>query len=279
MHLRPTTAADIPRCATILDAAFEPDELWNFLTPDRAKHPLLWRQHVLKNQHGKHYQPNAWGFVCVADADDDFAPAGEILGFSRWMRRASKEDAAADPWTRRMSVAERFEGWLRWAEVKWEATLRTNPAFSWTRQDAFMKVIAKSTGFAPVRAATHWYLDNLSVAPEYQRRGVARMLVQDGLQRAQSETEERAAVGKAPVPVALIGSVMGLHLYRNLGFKVVGWEDDSFLDFAADGGSTMVWDPTGYWIEDVAYEQPMRRGIVEAAYTTRDTKKASDTLS
>ena len=63
---------------------------------------------------------------------------------------------------------------------------------------------------------------------------------------------------------------MGFHLYRSLGFKVVGWEDASFLDVPAEGGSTMVWDPTEYWIEDVKYDPPMRRGVVEAAWTTRD---------
>ena len=278
MHLRPTTAADIPRCVTIHDAAFEGNELSNFLAPDRAKHPLSWRQQALKFQRNNYYQPNTWSFVCVADTDDDFAGVGEILGYACWVRRASKEDSAADPWTRHMSVLERAESWLCWAEFKWGETLRTNPAVSWARKDAFMRSIVASTGFAPIRAATHWYLGSLAVAPEYQRRGVARRLVDWGLQRAEAETEEREAVGKAPVPVALVGTAPGLHLYRSLGFKVVGWEDDSFMDVSADGGSNMVWDTTDYWIQDIEHEQPIKRGVVEAVYTTRDTKKHSDSV-
>jgi ribosomal protein S18 acetylase RimI-like enzyme len=279
MHLRPTTAADIPRCATIHSAAFEEDEVSRFLAPDRAKYPLSWRQQALNMQRSKYYQPSTWGFVCVADTDDDFAGVGEILGFARWRYRASKEDAAAKLWTRQLSVLERAEVWLHWAEMKWEETLRTNPAVSWERNDAFMRAIVGSTGFTPIRAATHWYLETLAVAPEYQRRGVARKLVDWGLQRAEAETEERKAVGKAPVPIALIGSERGMHLYRSLGFKVVGWENDSFLDVSAGGGSNMVWDATSYWIQDVEYEQPMKRGVIEAVYTTRDTQKHSDSVS
>lgn len=279
MHLRSATAADIPRCATIHEAAFDGNELSNFLAPGRTKHPLSWRQQTLKVQRNKYYQPNTWSFVCVADTEDDFADVGEILGSARWVRRTSKDDAAAYPWMRQMSVLERAESWLRWAEFKWEETLRTNPAVSWTRKDAFMRTIVASTGFAPIRAATHWYLDSLAVAPEYQRRGIARSLVDWGLQRAEAETGERVAVGKTPVPVALISTAPGLHLYRSLGFKVVGWEDDSFLDVPAEGGSNMVWDGTGYWIQDIEHEQPMKRGVIEAVYTTRDTRKRSASVS
>ena len=53
----------------------------------------------------------------------------------------------------------------------------------------------------------------------------------------------------------------------------MGWEDDSCLDVAAFGESSMVWDSAGYWMEYVTYKQPMRRGIAEARYKTRDTEK------
>jgi hypothetical protein len=117
MHVRPPPPRTFRAAATIISAAFEADELWKFLMTDRAKHPLSWRQHVLKTQRNKYYRLNAWAFVCVADTNDDFA--------------------AADPWTPHMSVLERFEGWLRWAEIKWEETLCNNLAMPWARQDTF----------------------------------------------------------------------------------------------------------------------------------------------
>lgn len=273
MHLRPTTATDLPRCVTITDTAFKNNELTNFLAPNRTKYPLSWRQRALNLQRCKYYQPGLWSFVCVADADDDFADAGEILGYARWARCTSTEDATADPWApRRLSLLEHAESWLHWAEFKWGQTLRTNPAVSWAQEAAFARSIVVSTGLAPIRAATHWYLDIIAVAPEYQRRGVARRLVNWGLESAKTESEARAVVGKQPVPVALVATAPGLPLYKSLGFRVVGWGDDSFMGFTAEGGSYMVWDPTGYWIEDVEHEQQIKRGVVEVVYTTRDKK-------
>lgn len=282
MYLRSIQTGDIPGCATIVDRAFAHNELYNFIAPHRTKYPLSWRSIVLKNQYEKYWQPNAWGIVCVADADDHFAPTGEVLGVARWMRRASKEDAATEgpvnPWVRDMGLLDRVESWLRWAELKWEVTLRVNPAKAWANEDAFMGYVVRSTGFAPLRGKTHWWLDSLAVAPGYQRRGIARMLVNEGLQRAREETEERVRMEKAPLPVALIATVDGLQLYRGLGFKVVGWEEDSFMESSAEGGSALVWDPTGYWVREVEFEGVMRRGVVEGAYNSMDTNEQPELI-
>lgn len=274
MHLRPTTAVDLPRCVTIHDEAFDDDEVINYLAPNRAKYFQSWRQRSLLTQYSRSHQPNAWSLVCVADADDSFADAGEILGYARWMRRASEADAVTDPWMhRQMNVLDRVESWLRWAELKWQETMYSNPAVCQAHRDAVMRTRTAFTGFAPVLAATHWYLEVLAVAPEYQRRGVARRLMTWGLQRTEAENQTRVAHGKAPVPVTLIATAPGLHLYRALGFKVVGWIDDSFLPVSAEGGAVTVWDPMHYWIQEIEYEKPMKRGVVEAVYVTGDMRK------
>lgn len=273
MYIRPTQLSDIPRIATIVDTALNEDELNNFLNPNRAKYPLSWRQHVLNIQYSKYYDPKSWHFVCVADGNDGFAPEEEILGTVRWLRRVAKVDAAIDAWTRKLSYNEKFEGWLRSIALQWEDTIRSNPAIDWKRHDAFMSSIMKSTKFAPLKETTHWWLDNLMVAPEYQRKGVGKKLVQEGLQRVREENAERSKQGKVPVPAALVASATGPHLYRHLGFKIVGWEDAAFLDVEAVGGSAMVWDETGHWIKEIPFEGAMRRGIVEAEYTKREDRE------
>lgn len=275
MHLRPATPADLPRCATIWNDAFVDDELARYLAPYAADHPLSNRQFRLAKVRDHYYAPNSWTFVCVSDSNDSVAAKDEILGFANWVRSSSKEDAASDPWKRSLGPLEQVERWLRWAEFKYETVLRVNPAISWVNSDRFAQNVAASTAFKAVRGSTHWYVSGLAVAPEHQRRGVATMLLQWGLGHAASETEQRVAVGKAPVPVGLIASQPGLPMYRKMGMKVVGWADDSFFAYdegvGAKGGSEMLWDPTGYWTEDVAYEGPMKRGVVEAVYKTRDS--------
>ncbi|KAB8343037.1 hypothetical protein FH972_022631 [Carpinus fangiana] len=278
MHIRPMLAEDIPACATVFSAAFEADELWNWLAPDHQQHPLSWREQSIRQQRVNFYHPHAWSIVCVADTDDAFAPAGEIVGCLRWLRHTAREDAAAaaDLWERPMTAWERLEGWLAWAEMQWDTTSRVNRSVLWDRSDTFRKSIAKSTTFDPLAKTTHWHLSNLAVVPQYQRRGIATALVQWGLDHAASETADRKREGKVPVPVTLVASIAGLPLYARLGFKVVGWEDDSFLDFSTDGGASMVWDSSGYWLKDVAHEPPMKRGVVDAVFPTSAKKELSD---
>lgn len=277
MHLRAATADDIPRCQTINDAAFETDELRRFMVPGRLTHALSWRQRSLNIARQSFYTANTWTFVCAADASDDFAPDGEILGYTRWRRSASKEDAPTDPWTRPipMTVLETVDSWLRWAELKWEDTLRLNPAVDYAANDAFMRCGMASTNFKPMKGVTHWYLESICVAPEFQRRGIGRALIQWGLDRVEEENAERKAAGeeKPPVPILLHASEEGLPLYRSVGFRVVDWEDNSFVPGGvARGGSNMVFDPSGLWICDVEHDEPVERPIFEAVWVDRDAK-------
>lgn len=59
----------------------------------------------------------------------------------------------------------------------------------------------------------YWYLGLLAVAPEAQRRGVGRMLVEAGLKRADADG----------VPTFLeTGTQENIQFYRRLGFEVTG---------------------------------------------------------
>jgi GNAT superfamily N-acetyltransferase len=56
----------------------------------------------------------------------------------------------------------------------------------------------------------HWYLASLFTLPEWQGRGVGRLLVQWAI--------ERADRGEEPVPLYLESSVQGRRLYEGCGF-------------------------------------------------------------
>jgi ribosomal protein S18 acetylase RimI-like enzyme len=77
-------------------------------------------------------------------------------------------------------------------------------------------------------------LKYLGVDPSFQRRGVGKMLVGAGMERAREEG----------VPAMLEASPNGKSLYEKLGFVVVG---EMILQGvgAGVGGPVMRWDPSG----------------------------------
>jgi GNAT superfamily N-acetyltransferase len=274
MHIRPFVASEIPRVAEIYRDAFASDELSLWLNPDAAKYPASWRSLTIKLTRRKFYAPTCFNIACVADANDGFAPEGEVLGFARWVRQTAKEDQATNEYVRDMSLFDKAEGWMAEKDIQWEEFTRANPSMSWKRRADFAKQSMRSSGFTPLKGKTHWFCEGLAVDPKYHRKGVAKRLVQWCIDNAKKETEQRATVGKIPVPLALVASTTGVHLYRSLGFKVVSWEEAAFMDTGAEGGSVCIWDPTGYWIEDIQYGGPVKRGVVEAAWSSKVTEKS-----
>lgn len=76
-----------------------------------------------------------------------------------------------------------------------------------------------------------WGILDLGVDPKYQRRGIARLLLQWGLERAEREG----------LPVHLSATPDGASLYSSLGFRSVGkwkWRPDQDTDW-----EIMRWDP------------------------------------
>lgn len=77
----------------------------------------------------------------------------------------------------------------------------------------------------------YWGILDLGVDPKYQRRGIARSLLQWGLERAEKEG----------LPVHLSATPDGASLYKSLGFRGVGkwkWRPDQDRDW-----EIMRWDP------------------------------------
>jgi GNAT superfamily N-acetyltransferase len=83
-----------------------------------------------------------------------------------------------------------------------------------------------------------WHVNTLVVDPEYQGRGVGRVLMNDVLERAQRER----------VPVGLSASPEGEFLYRKLGFGYLGdfsMRVDNILEGDKPGGGHFLWLPEG----------------------------------
>ena len=77
-----------------------------------------------------------------------------------------------------------------------------------------------------------WHLQELAVAPSFQRRGVGGMLIDWGLERAREEN----------IPAMLESSQAGHKLYQKKGFQITG-----VLSVSEDvSGYAMMWYPVGY---------------------------------
>ncbi|PQE08475.1 Acyl- N-acyltransferase protein [Rutstroemia sp. NJR-2017a BBW] len=83
-----------------------------------------------------------------------------------------------------------------------------------------------------------WHVITVAVHPDYQGRGVGRVLMNDVLERAQRER----------VPVGLAASPEGEFLYRRLGFGYLGdfsMRVDNVLEGDTPGGGHFLWLPEG----------------------------------
>lgn len=76
-----------------------------------------------------------------------------------------------------------------------------------------------------------WWIQEIAVAPEFQRQGVGKLLLQWGMERAREEN----------VPVTLSSTPAGKALYEGSGFKPCGtWKWHKKVD---ETYTMMRWDP------------------------------------
>jgi len=86
--------------------------------------------------------------------------------------------------------------------------------------------------------ANRWHVQSLVVGPEWQGKGVGRLLMNEALKKAQAER----------IIAGLSSSPQGEMLYRKLGFELLG---DFSRRVGGDdvGGGIMMWRPEGGVIE------------------------------
>ncbi|ODH12809.1 hypothetical protein ACO22_07892 [Paracoccidioides brasiliensis] len=89
-----------------------------------------------------------------------------------------------------------------------------------------------------------WYLATLAVHPDYQRRGIGKMLTSWGIEQARAEN----------VPVGLEPSDKGLGLYEKLGFQEVRRSEW----IAGKSAVVMIWEPPGLSPEESWVERARR---------------------
>lgn len=244
MHIRLLTRDDISVCADITGAAFIDNLFFAFLAPHRHAYPDAWRKFHLERLRRRCVTPGTWGVVCVEKSSTG---EEEILGYGVWMRQ-TVEPNTSNPskyLTNHTGMAARFERLLLDIEDKYHDFVG-NPAMSRSALKMIRGGPPPTSGFSSV--PDRWYLANLCITPEHQRRGIGGMLVDWGLERCR---EEKPQASGAPLPAGLIASPAGLGLYKKRGFKVAGWKTIPNID---EAGAEMVWDRECTWVRVLGEE-------------------------
>ncbi|RMZ79728.1 hypothetical protein DV738_g3257, partial [Chaetothyriales sp. CBS 135597] len=90
--------------------------------------------------------------------------------------------------------------------------------------------------------AESWFIERLCVAPDAQKRGHGRALVQEAIARCRREGEGKEGERPTMVPLAVIASEVGDAFYDKLGFREVGRANVGALS-GVKGGSLKFYQP------------------------------------
>ncbi|KLJ07947.1 hypothetical protein EMPG_16574 [Blastomyces silverae] len=250
MHLRRLEAADIPDVATIVADAMLEDEVHAYLAPNRLKYYSEYRANFLLRTKNRFSSPGWVLHVAVTDPEDEIGTeqgrahgqgsgrGGKVVGYCAWERIGDS------PAARRWKEEKETLGWwlerrllniqLRYADIS-----NQNRAIDQSRIQAY--VSATAGNFPSDIFPELWYVGILAIHPSYQRRGIGKLLVQWGIEQGKAEN----------VPVGLEPSLMGIGLYKKLGFRDLGKVEFMGSEWVA----MMLWEPPGLSAEESWFER------------------------
>lgn len=267
MLLRPATKVDIPGVASAAVAAYMDDPQDAYLYPKRGEYPARYLK--VKSDIIKHSLDDQTALPIVAvlePGDEGWDGTPEITAFCIWYRESvrgqnesekqsslissewsgwkeSQNNGSQDVFGKlcgfmlcvlmsRIGIKERILG----LDVLDSFRDFINPMIDSSHAKAMAEMCSSDESQRWNKDGYHkpdeyWGILDLRVDPKYQRRGIARSLLQWGLERA----------GKEGLPVHLSATPAGASLYHSLGFRSVGkwtWRPDQDSDW-----EIMRWDP------------------------------------
>lgn len=256
MHVRPYQPSDLSTMADIMALCNRTDSLSRFMTRDIDRYPFTYRKGALRFLKGMLLTPGTLGFVAESDAADygpssdyDFAAKGpEVVAHAFWHRHGTSEKARE--WQRRCnggwwdSLNRMLTGWEGKYQRTWPFSLAEH-TFDHKHFRSIAHVLNEPWDQEVFGEA--WELSGLFTRNEWQRKGLGKMLVEWGKERAREEG----------VPLIVSGSPVGGVAYRAMGFEevhVLGLGKAGRFDELEYGGEVMrrwCWEPNeeGRWVE------------------------------
>ncbi|KAH8819228.1 acyl-CoA N-acyltransferase [Xylogone sp. PMI_703] len=230
--IRPARLSDVPLLALYSREAYDDSILTPFLSPHVDKYPQDLERRLRYQIQARMSSPSSVTVV-ACEASKPNVP----LGFGQFKRVG--DDAGAKEFVRKRGLFTRF---LLWAWSWWlhivvlKIGLGIWPDRSSDKEN--LRVFEEwgdkdyKTYFDVDGRRVRWAAQILTVAPQWQGKGIGRLIMEVVLDLARQEN----------VPVGLFASPDGERLYRKLGFEMIG-------DFCQrppgdkGGGGIMWWKP------------------------------------
>ncbi|ODH46738.1 hypothetical protein GX48_07194 [Paracoccidioides brasiliensis] len=245
MHIRPLLAADLPDAASVVADAMLDDEVWQYLSPRRMEYYDNYRASFVRRLKIRLLTPGYVTYVAVADPPNDIEGftgqvqerGDKVVGYAAWVREGTSP--AARKWRRNNeTIGCWLERSLQNIEKKYIDTFNPDKSLDKVKLETYIS--ATQDNFPSELFPELWYLATLAVHPDYQRRGIGKMLTSWGIEQARAEN----------VPVGLEPSDKGLGLYEKLGFQEVRRSEW----IAGKSAVVMIWEPPGLspeesWVE------------------------------
>ncbi|KAJ4256051.1 hypothetical protein NW762_009125 [Fusarium torreyae] len=215
MLIRTATRDDIPAAGVVAAAAYINDEQDAFMFPGRKKYYKKYLK--TKESIVRHGMDDPTGTVIIAEleeGDEGWAGQTELMGFCIWYRDQEKKVTGDDE--KKEPLLSRFKSYITNSDMVEYVSDMLDPLTSAPNAATMARTCRSPSSKRyfdtdPGDCAMYGIMD-IAVHPKYQGRGVARKLVQWGMNKAREEG----------LPIELAATPAGSGLYTKLGFKKIG---------------------------------------------------------
>lgn len=255
MHVRSVQQKDLFDYARVVGQSMWDDEIMAYTAPHKDKYPDSFFQYTLYRTKIRWYRGELL-FLAVSDENDaDWTGKEVIMGYCCYSTTVNgKQKPVRGGWLGNKFERLALDCYGRYAEF-FAVNKSCDPAgerhFRSVLQVDFMEPYYAALPEADRQrlGAQHWELELLGTHPDFRRRGVGKMMLQWGFERAREDN----------VPLILVATVTGEKLYLSTGFREVNRLDMlpekandilKELDLGQGKGqgmrwAAMVWEPEG----------------------------------
>ncbi|MCJ1302926.1 hypothetical protein MMC08_005731 [Hypocenomyce scalaris] len=225
--IRPATLSDLPSMTSIASRGYLGTPFDVFVYPRHHQYPNDSERGFQQLLGARFLNPRNVSIVAVLTS----APS-QPIAYAQFIRLGN-DSSAKRQIASRDTYQLRLLSWFYWARNHlvnyfWPDRsadpLALREFYRWRKQD-------DETYWSTPEQVNRWHAQSVVVAPEWQRKGVGKLLMSEVLRRAR----------KDGVFVGLEATMEGERLYRSLGFRLLG----GFCRAppGMNGGGVMIWDP------------------------------------